>query len=45
MSNMHQFDVVVMENAVPDLRRPGWHTTGHQNDAGLAQAIRRHVLG
>jgi Cof subfamily protein (haloacid dehalogenase superfamily) len=35
---------VVMENAVPGLRRPEWRTTGHQNDAGLAQAIRRFVL-
>ena len=35
---------VVMGNAVPELRRPGWHVTGHQNEAGLAQAIRRFAL-
>ena len=35
---------VVMGNAVPELRRPGWHVTGHQNDAGLAQAIRKFAL-
>jgi Cof subfamily protein (haloacid dehalogenase superfamily) len=35
---------VIMGNAVPELRRPGWHVTGHQNDAGLAEAIRRFAL-
>jgi hydroxymethylpyrimidine pyrophosphatase-like HAD family hydrolase len=35
---------VVMGNAVEGLHRPGWHITGHQNDAGLAQAIRRFAL-
>ena len=35
---------VVMGNAVPELHRPGWHVTGHQDDAGLAQAIRRFAL-
>jgi len=36
---------VLMANAVPGLKRPGWHVTGHQDDAGLAQAIRRFALG
>lgn len=35
---------VIMGNAVPELRRPGWHVTGHQNEAGLAEAIRRFAL-
>jgi Cof subfamily protein (haloacid dehalogenase superfamily) len=35
---------VIMGNADPELHRPGWHVTGHQNDAGLAQAIRRFAL-
>jgi len=35
---------VVMANAVEGLKQPGWHVTGHQNDAGLAQAIDRFVL-
>jgi Cof subfamily protein (haloacid dehalogenase superfamily) len=35
---------VVMGNADPALHRSGWHTTGHQNDAGLAQAIERFAL-
>jgi Cof subfamily protein (haloacid dehalogenase superfamily) len=35
---------VVMGNAVPGLHRPGWHVTGHQNESGLAQAIRRFAL-
>lgn len=35
---------VVMANAVEDLKRPEWHVTGHQDDAGLAQAIRRFAL-
>jgi Cof subfamily protein (haloacid dehalogenase superfamily) len=35
---------VVMGNAVPELHRAGWHITGHQNDAGLADAIERFAL-
>jgi Cof subfamily protein (haloacid dehalogenase superfamily) len=35
---------VVMANAVDVLKHRGWHMTGHQNDAGLAQAIRRFAL-
>jgi len=35
---------VVMGNAVDDLKGRGWHVTGHQNDAGLAQAIERFAL-
>jgi Cof subfamily protein (haloacid dehalogenase superfamily) len=35
---------VVMANAVDGLWRPGWHVTGDQNDAGLAQAIRQFAL-
>ena len=35
---------VLMENAVDGLKDRGWHVTGHQNDAGLAQAIRRFAL-
>jgi Cof subfamily protein (haloacid dehalogenase superfamily) len=35
---------VVMGNAVPGLHRPGWHVTGHQNEAGLAEAIRKFAL-
>jgi Cof subfamily protein (haloacid dehalogenase superfamily) len=35
---------VLMGNAVPELHRSGWHVTGHQNEAGLAQAIRRFAL-
>jgi len=35
---------VVMANADPALHRPGWHLTGHQNDAGLAEAIERFAL-
>src|SRR5688500_991998 len=36
---------VVMANAVEDLKHRGWHITGHQNEAGLAQAIRRFAVG
>jgi hypothetical protein len=36
---------VVMGNAVDDLKSRGWHVTGHQNHAGVAQAIERFVLG
>jgi Cof subfamily protein (haloacid dehalogenase superfamily) len=36
---------VLMANAVSDLKRPGWRVTGHQDDAGLAQAIRELALG
>jgi Cof subfamily protein (haloacid dehalogenase superfamily) len=35
---------VVMANAVEELKTRGWHVTGDQNDAGLAQAIRRFAL-
>jgi Cof subfamily protein (haloacid dehalogenase superfamily) len=35
---------VVMGNAVADLKSRGWHVTGHQNEAGVAQAIERFVL-
>ncbi len=35
---------VVMDNAVPGLKERGWHVTGHQDDAGLAHAIRRFAL-
>jgi len=35
---------VVMANAVDDLKTRGWHLTGDQDEAGLAQAIRRFAL-
>ena len=35
---------VVMANAVDALKERGWHMTGHQDEAGLAEAIRRFVL-
>lgn len=35
---------VVMANAVAGLRQPGWHITAHQDDAGLAKAIRQFAL-
>jgi Cof subfamily protein (haloacid dehalogenase superfamily) len=35
---------VIMANAVEGLREYGWHVTGHQDEAGLAQAIRRFAL-
>jgi Cof subfamily protein (haloacid dehalogenase superfamily) len=35
---------VVMANAVEGLKQYRWHVTGHQNEAGLAEAIRRFVL-
>ena len=35
---------VVMGNAVAGLKSRGWHVTGHQDDAGLAQAIEQFVL-
>ena len=35
---------VVMENAVPELLMRGWATTGHQDSAGAAEAIRRYAL-
>jgi hydroxymethylpyrimidine pyrophosphatase-like HAD family hydrolase len=35
---------VVMGNAAGDLKERGWHVTGHQNDAGLADAIERFAL-
>jgi hypothetical protein len=33
-----------MANAVEDLKQRGWHVTGGQDEAGLAEAIRRFVL-
>jgi len=36
---------VVMANAVEGLKQHGWHQTGHQDEAGLAQAIQRFALG
>jgi hydroxymethylpyrimidine pyrophosphatase-like HAD family hydrolase len=36
---------IVMGNAVGDLKSRGWHVTGHQDEAGVAQAIDRFVLG
>jgi Cof subfamily protein (haloacid dehalogenase superfamily) len=35
---------VVMGNAAEDLRAGGWHVTGTNDEAGLAQAVRRFVL-
>jgi hypothetical protein len=35
---------VVMGNSVDELKRRGWHVTGHQNQAGVARAIERFVL-
>jgi hydroxymethylpyrimidine pyrophosphatase-like HAD family hydrolase len=35
---------VVMDNSVDELKARGWHITGHQDDAGLAQAIVRFAL-
>jgi Cof subfamily protein (haloacid dehalogenase superfamily) len=35
---------VVMGNAVDELKGRGWHVTGHQNDAGLAEAIERYIF-
>ncbi len=35
---------VVMGNAVDALRSRGWHVTGHQDEAGVAQAIEQFVL-
>jgi hypothetical protein len=35
---------VVMGNAAGDLKDRGWHVTGHQDEAGLAQAINRFAL-
>jgi Cof subfamily protein (haloacid dehalogenase superfamily) len=36
---------VVMENAVEGLKARGWPVTGHQDRAGLAEAIRTYALG
>jgi 5-amino-6-(5-phospho-D-ribitylamino)uracil phosphatase len=36
---------VVMGNAVSGLKSRGWHVTGHQDEAGLAAAIRRFCGG
>jgi hypothetical protein len=33
-----------MENAVEPLKKRGWPVTGHQDAAGLAEAIRRFAL-
>ena len=35
---------VVMSNAVEALKRREWHVTGHQDESGLAQAIRRFAM-
>lgn len=35
---------VVMANAVPGLKKRGWHVTGGHDEGGLAAAIRRFVL-
>jgi hydroxymethylpyrimidine pyrophosphatase-like HAD family hydrolase len=35
---------VVMANAVDGLKRQEWHVTGHQDECGLAEAIRRFAL-
>jgi len=35
---------VVMANAVEGLKHRGWHITGHQDEAGLAEAIRHFAL-
>ena len=35
---------VVMGNSVEELKARGWHVTGHQNEAGVAQAIDRFIL-
>jgi hydroxymethylpyrimidine pyrophosphatase-like HAD family hydrolase len=35
---------VVMGNAVGELKSRGWRVTGHQDEAGVAQAIERFVL-
>jgi Cof subfamily protein (haloacid dehalogenase superfamily) len=35
---------VVMANAVDGLKQRGWHMTGDQNEAGLAEAIRKFAL-
>ena len=34
---------VVMGNAEPELKRPGFHVTGTNDEAGLAQAIDRYI--
>lgn len=35
---------VVMENAVEGLKHRGWAVTGHQDEAGVAEAIRNYAL-
>jgi hydroxymethylpyrimidine pyrophosphatase-like HAD family hydrolase len=35
---------VLMDNAVESLKSRGWQVTGHQDQAGVAQAIERFVL-
>lgn len=34
---------IVMGNAEPELKRPGFHVTGTNDEAGLAQAIDRYI--
>jgi hypothetical protein len=33
-----------MANAVDGLKTRGWHVTGDQDEAGLAQAVQRFAL-
>jgi hydroxymethylpyrimidine pyrophosphatase-like HAD family hydrolase len=35
---------LLMDNAVDSLKARGWHVTGHQDEAGVAQAIDRFAL-
>jgi hypothetical protein len=35
---------VVMDNCVPELKQRGWHTTGSNDDDGVAAAIERFAL-
>jgi HAD superfamily hydrolase (TIGR01484 family) len=35
---------VVMRNSVEGITGRGWHITGHQNEAGVAQAIERFIF-
>jgi Cof subfamily protein (haloacid dehalogenase superfamily) len=36
---------IVMGNCVPELKTLGWSVTGSNDECGLAEAIRAHVLG
>jgi Cof subfamily protein (haloacid dehalogenase superfamily) len=36
---------IVMGNCVPELKTLGWSVTGSNDECGLAEAIRTHVLG